>query len=157
MKATATPQARDLKNDNPRRLAPRLRLEPRLARLALLDGAWWPRSADPDTELPDLVLALDSRRGPITHLLFDAGEWEEHPRRLLVAGRRVRLGWSAFSPANLMIAICDNGDRLDLLVIPPDTDQRVATAAMTMATDATRPMRPHDILTAATTSPGRRN
>jgi hypothetical protein len=74
-----------------------------------------------------------------------------------MAGRRVRLGWSAFSPANLMIAICDNGDRLDLLVIPPDTDQRVATAAMTMATDATRPMRPQAILTAATSSPGRRN
>jgi hypothetical protein len=157
MKTTATAERRDLRNGIRRRLAPRLRLEPTLSRLAPLDGAWWPRSADPDTELPDLVSALDSRRGPITHLLFDAGEWDEHPRRLVMAGRRVRLGWSAFSPANLMIAICDNGDRLDLLVIPPDTDQRVATTAMTMATDATRPMRPQDILTAATTSPGRRN
>ena len=156
MKTTATPQPRDLKNGIRHRLPPRLRLEPTLSRLALLDGAWWPRSADPDTELPDLVLALDNRRGPITHLLFDADEWDEHPRRLLMAGRRVRLGWSKFSPPNLMIATCDNGDRLDLLMIPPDTDQRVATAVMTMATDATRPMRPHDILTAATTPPGRR-
>lgn len=108
MKATATPQPRDLKNGIRHRLAPRLRLEPTLSRLALLDGAWWPRSAHPDTELPDLVLALDNRRGPITHLLFDADEWDEHPRRLLMAGRRVRLGWSKFSPPNLMIAVCDN-------------------------------------------------
>jgi hypothetical protein len=155
MKTTATPRPRDVRNGIRRRLAPRLRLEPTLSRLALLDGAWWPRSADPDTELPDLVLALDSRRGPITHLLFDAGEWDEHPRRLVMTGHRVRLGWSAFSPANLMIAICDNGDRLDLLVIPPGTDQRVATAAMTMATDAAKPVRAQDILAEVTAAGAR--
>jgi hypothetical protein len=125
-------------------------MEPTLSRLALLDGAWWPRSTDPDAELPALVLALDNRRGPITHLLFDADEWDKHPRRLVMAGRQVRLGWSAFSPANLMIAICDNSDRLDLLIIPPDTDQRVATAAMTMATDAAKPVRAEDILAEVT-------
>src|SRR5689334_12499443 len=59
--------------------------------VALLDGAWWPRSADLDAELRALVLA---------HLLLDADEWGEHPRRLVTAGRRVRLGWSKFSPPN---------------------------------------------------------
>jgi hypothetical protein len=59
----------------------------------LLDGGWWPRSADPVAELPGLLLALralgppDDRR-PISHVLLRAADWDSHPRRLLVNGRR---------------------------------------------------------------------
>ena len=31
---------------------PRLRLQPGLSAHTLLDGGWWPRSADPAAELP---------------------------------------------------------------------------------------------------------
>ena len=47
----------------------RLRLRPDRSGVALLDGGWWPRSADPAAELPGLILALDERRGRITRVM----------------------------------------------------------------------------------------
>src|SRR6266702_4835624 len=41
---------------------PRLRLQPDRPTYTLLDGGWWPRSADPAAELPGLILALDERQ-----------------------------------------------------------------------------------------------
>src|SRR5947199_221334 len=53
--------------------APRLRLVPVRAGQAVLDGGWWPRSWDPVTELPGLILALDARFGPIRQVLLNGG------------------------------------------------------------------------------------
>ncbi|WP_390623941.1 DUF5994 family protein [Fodinicola feengrottensis] len=40
-----------------------------------LDGAWWPRSADPVAELPPLIRAVEVSRGRITHLMLQAEGW----------------------------------------------------------------------------------
>ena len=50
------------------RSRPRLRLQPDLSARTLLDGGWWPRSADPAAELPGLILAIEERHGPITRI-----------------------------------------------------------------------------------------
>jgi hypothetical protein len=42
---------------------PRLRLGAVLSRGTLLDGGWWPRSADPAAELPGLIAAAEGRCG----------------------------------------------------------------------------------------------
>jgi len=112
---------------------PRLRLESTGVRRTLLDGGWWPRSSDPVAELPGLVLAIDARRGPVTRLLLASGDWDGHPRRLDVAGRVVRLGYFVSQPAGLLTAMCGNRDRVDLLVVPPDTAGDSAEAAMLVA------------------------
>jgi hypothetical protein len=44
---------------------PRLRLQPNLSARMLLDGGWWPRSADPAAELPGLILAIEERHAAI--------------------------------------------------------------------------------------------
>ena len=41
----------------------RVSLVPVRASQAVLDGGWWPRSADPVAELPGLVLVLGERYG----------------------------------------------------------------------------------------------
>jgi hypothetical protein len=115
---------------------PRLRMEPTGARRTLLDGAWWPRSTDPVAELPGLVLAIDKLRGPVTRLVLAAGGWDSHPRRLGVAGRVLRLGYFSSQPVSLLTAICGN-ERVDLLVVPPNTDGGTADAAMILAATAT--------------------
>jgi len=112
---------------------PRLRMEPTGARRTLLDGGWWPRSTDPFAELPGLVLAIDKLRGPVTQLVLSADGWDEHPPRLGVAGRVLRLGYFTSQPVALLTALCDNGDRVDLLVVSPDTEASVADAAMVRA------------------------
>jgi hypothetical protein len=115
---------------------PRLRMEPTGSRHTLLDGGWWPRSTNPVAELPGLILAIDALRGPVTRLVLAADGWDEHPRRLGVAGRVLRLGYFASQPAALLTALCDNGDRVDLLIVAPDTEPGLAEAAIVLAATA---------------------
>jgi hypothetical protein len=129
---------------------PRLRLMPGLSRRTSLDGAWCPRSTDPLAELPGLILAVDDRRGPVSHVLLDPAGWDSQPRRLGVAGRVVRLGWFTTQPLGLLTAICTNGDRIDLLVVPPNTGAAIAQAAINLAAQATNTIHTPDILTAVT-------
>jgi hypothetical protein len=41
----------------------RLQLDPTMAGTGAVDGGWWPRSRDPDAELPGLIAGLDSSLG----------------------------------------------------------------------------------------------
>src|SRR5689334_4383421 len=125
---------------------PRLRLESTGARRTLLDGVWWPRSSDPVAELPGLILAIDARRGLVTRLLLAPSNWDSHPRRLSVAGRVVRLGYFVSQPAGLLTAVCANRDRVDLLVVPPDTAAETADAAMLVAATVGNLIHAQDIL-----------
>jgi hypothetical protein len=70
--------------------------------------------------------------------MLGTADWESsRPRRLRVdgpAGRRVlRLGWFAAMPAGLLTAIYADGRRTDLLIVPPDTGEQAAQAAMGQA------------------------
>jgi Family of unknown function (DUF5994) len=112
---------------------PRLRMEPTGSRRTLLDGGWWPRSTDPAAELPGLALAIDHLRGPVNRLVLSAHGWDSKPRRLRVADRVLRLGYFTSQPINLVTALCDNGDRVDLLVVAPGTEPGTADAALTLA------------------------
>jgi hypothetical protein len=113
---------------------PRLKLQPSGPAYTLLDGGWWPRSTDPVAELPGLVLAIDAVHGPVKRIMLNVHDWASRPRRLGVAGRRVRVGYFASQPTSLLTALSStSGDRVDLLVVPPGTDSSVATAAMALA------------------------
>ena len=116
----------------------RLRLQPDHSGPALLDGGWWPRSADPAAELPGLILALDQRYGRVTRVMLGDAGWDaSRPRRMKVAGpagsRVVRLGWFATMPAGLLTAISANGQRTDLVTVPQQTGERDAAVAMEQA------------------------
>jgi hypothetical protein len=119
---------------------PRLLLQPGPDARTLLDGGWWPRSADPAAELPGLIVAIDGRQGPITQIMLGTAGWDaSRPRRVRVDGpagsRTVRLGWFETMPAGLLIATARAG-RTDLLTIPPDTGETAARAAMHQAARA---------------------
>ena len=136
----------------------RLSLQPDRPAYALLDGGWWPRSADPAAELPGLILALDERHGPsnpITRIMLGMADWNSsRPRRLRVEGpsgrRVVRLGWFATMPAGLLIATSGRGERTDLLIVPPDVSEQDARAAMEQAAQAGNRRRTPVLLAAIT-------
>ncbi|MCW6010904.1 hypothetical protein K1W54_41110 [Micromonospora sp. CPCC 205371] len=132
---------------------PRLRMEPTGSRRTLLDGGWWPRSTDPVAELPGLILAIDTLRGPVTRLVLAAAGWDSHPRRLGVNGRVIRLGYFTSQPVSLLTAICGH-DRVDLLVVPPRTATGTADAALVVAaTTGNLVHAQHIVLTAVTPHP----
>ncbi len=140
--------------DPPSRL--RLRLQPGLSAHTLLDGGWWPRSADPAAELPGLIKAIDQRHGPVTHVMLGRAGWDaSRPRRLRLddpaGGRTVRLGWFQTMPAGLLTATARAG-RTDLLTIPPNTSEPAAWAAMDQAAQPGNRTHTPDLLAAIITT-----
>lgn len=120
---------------------------------AVLDGGWWPRSWDPATELPGLVLALSERHGRIRHLMLNIHTWESRIRRLTVGPDVIRIGWFDTLDPNLLVATTGRDRQVDLLVVPPVTPSAVAEWAMATAADPTDLRRAPDILTSAQSRP----
>jgi hypothetical protein len=127
----------------------RLRLDPSLSNEGVLDGGWWPRSRDPNAELPDLIAGLESSLGPITRIALNLDAWDAAPRRIAVDGRRIRVGWFRTMDAHMVGVTRAFQDRMALLVVPPRAPTAAAEMAMAMAADATNNARPADILAAA--------
>ena len=133
----------------------RVCLVPARADRAVLDGGWWPRSTDPVTELPSLILVLSERYGPIRQMMLNGDAWDTHPRRLPVGTRVIRLGWFTTLDPALAIATTERGDQLDLLVVPPNTAETAAQRAMERAADPADTTRAPAILTAVSARPDR--
>jgi len=155
---SSTIESRSAINPTPPATPP-LRLQPDRPTYTLLDGGWWPRSADPAAELPGLILALDERHGPVSRIMLGMADWDSsRPRRLRIdgpAGRRVvRLGWFATMPAGLLTATSARGQRTDLLIVPPDTSEQAAQAAMERAARAGNRSRTPALLAAITRPAG---
>lgn len=112
---------------------PRLHLDPANSSYDLLDGAWWPRSSDASAELPGLVLALDGLHGEIVTVLLGADGWREGTHDLRIGMRRVAVGCFASQPASLLTAVCEHGERINLLVVTPRSAEVDAATAMIRA------------------------
>lgn len=132
---------------------PRLRLNSTPYRGAVLDGGWWPRSGDPVTELPGLVLALDGYRGPVHRLQLGVTGWRTRPGLLAVAGRAVHLSWSLDVPADLLVAVACNGSHTRLLVVPPGVGAFTARSALDLAALATNTTGASEIIDIASMLP----
>jgi Family of unknown function (DUF5994) len=134
-------------------VAARLRLRCDLSVRSILDGAWWPRSREPVSELTALIAALDPRHPPVTSVMLNGQAWDSHPRRIRVAGRLVRLGWFTSLDPCLLIATTSNDQRVDLLVVPPDASRATANAAMDMAAEGAPTLRAAAIMASDATRP----
>jgi hypothetical protein len=126
----------------------RLQLDPTMAGTGAVDGGWWPRSRDPDAELPGLIAGLESSLGPITRVALNLDAWDSAPRRVAVDGRRVRVGWFRHMDAHTVGVTRASQDRMVLLVVPPQATTAAAEIAMAMAADAANNARPAEILAA---------
>ncbi len=98
-----------------------------------LDGAWWPRSRDLETELPALAAALDEPWGRITRVSLNPSRWPVIPRTVPMAGRMLHVGWFTEQDPDKLILLSYTVGRWDLLVIPPETEPASAARLMTAA------------------------
>ncbi|MGW7443250.1 DUF5994 family protein [Kitasatospora sp. NPDC054795] len=112
-----------------------LRLETTRSREGVLDGAWWPRSRDIGTELPDLVRALTGHLGPIVSVGLDAGAWDDVPASMMVDGRSVHIDRYPVGDDTVIVTRGDR-DHFSLLVVPPHASQEAALASMARAVRA---------------------
>lgn len=130
--------------------AVRLNLAPDPTRRGVVDGGWWPRSLDATAELPALIAAVDQRLGrSVNRVALSVTTWSNIPRRILVPGRTVKVGWfSAIDPLIVSLTIA-HAENIILLVIPPDTAAATADTALALSTASRGHGHPADILTTA--------
>jgi hypothetical protein len=126
----------------------RVQLDPTMGGSGAVDGGWWPRSRDPDAELPGLIAGLDASIGPVTRLALNLDAWDTAPRHVAVDGRRVRVGWFRHMDAHTIGVTRAGQSRVALLVVPPRATTAAAGSAMAMAADAATSAGPADILAA---------
>ncbi|MBF6328459.1 hypothetical protein IU452_07990 [Nocardia transvalensis] len=112
-----------------------------------IDGAWWPHSDDLAAELPDLLALLRPRLGPIHRITYHLTEWSPVPGRFADAGRRVRLDGYRLKPARTLDVLGVSGDRIALLIVPPNTTPDVADATMNATTHSANPSTVAELLT----------
>ncbi|HEY0804144.1 MAG TPA: DUF5994 family protein [Pseudonocardiaceae bacterium] len=126
----------------------RLRLKPKASVTGYVDGGWWPRSRDLSVELPTLVHVLAVRLGRVIRVAFALETWDTPPRQLTVDGNTLRLeGFHSQDQYVLHVAGSD-GQRLSLLVIPPEASAAAAHDAMMTASRRGNADRPVEILAA---------
>src|SRR4051794_35262905 len=98
---------------------PRVQVGPVRLHHMLLDGSWWPRSTDLDTELRDLVPVLDHVRGPVARLLLGVATWTARPHQVVTEGRAVSVGYLAGQSPSMMTVLCADGGTFTMRVAPP--------------------------------------
>ncbi|MFE5191928.1 DUF5994 family protein [Streptomyces sp. NPDC056628] len=104
-----------------------------------LDGVWWPRSRALTRELPPLADALDGAWGRITGITVNPAHWPVIPGWVSLAGRTVRVDWSAEGQDPHRLTLVSASGRRAMLVIPPETG--AAAAAQLMGPAAAVPYR----------------
>lgn len=114
----------------------RLSLKPPGPPSGLLDGAWWPHSRDLTRELAFLTDVLDPLWGRITRVTVNPTHWPVVPRKVLVNGHVVKVGWfrQEQDPHQLMLRSYRVG-RWDLLIVPPGATAAAAERLMAAACD----------------------
>ncbi|WP_330331324.1 DUF5994 family protein [Streptomyces sp. NBC_00536] len=111
----------------------RLSLTPKTALAGQLDGAWWPRSRDLETELPALAAALEAPWGRITRVTVNPTRWPVVPHAVPVSGQVLHVGWFTEQDPHKLILLSYSVGRWDLLVVPPETGPAAAARLMAAA------------------------
>lgn len=112
-----------------------------------IDAAWWPRTRDLAAELPSLVDVLWTAGREINRITYNRQAWNPAPRRIEIEGRVVRLGgFTGGGPHTVRLTDAWGQERIDILVIPPDTDPAIAQRAFDIASQTDDPYRANQIL-----------
>lgn len=95
-----------------------------------VDGAWWPKSRNLVSELPDLLASVSERLGPIVIVGYRHNGWDETPPLVDIGGRTVELLSFKSDEPTSVILIGEGGDHLTLQVISPDASDQSGRQAL---------------------------
>jgi hypothetical protein len=96
-------------------------------------GAWWPRSRDLGTELPDLLAVLAERLGRVERVVYDPAGWAAAPELRVAGAGTVILDAYRYESFNLLYVYGIDGASIVLRVVPAATDDAKALALMAVA------------------------
>jgi hypothetical protein len=98
-----------------------------------LDGAWWPRSRNLETELADLVDHFPATSGRIVHAVYSGPDWRPAPRRIKVKQGVIKVGSFPTDDSHRILLTLSSREILHILVIPPHSSPVLALAVMVTA------------------------
>jgi hypothetical protein len=124
----------------------RLRVKPEQQSCGPVQGAWWPRTDQLHTELPQLLAAVAPRVGSVVRVIYDETAWAPSSARMEFRGRSVVLEGSYDASINTLSVIGERSRRLDLLVVPPYTNPSRAYAAVMTASEPDNDWTPDELL-----------
>jgi hypothetical protein len=116
----------------------------------VLDGAWWPRSRNLETELADLVDHFPHDAGYITRALFSRPDWLTQPRKVKVARGYLKTGSFPRDDTHVLVLRLSTGEQLKVLVVPPETPAIPARDLMSAAVAPTNRRTGPDLLAGLT-------
>lgn len=145
-----TPAAINQRADSPpenARQRSRISFRQPVSTAGFVDAAWWPRTRDLTVEVPPLMDVLWTAGREINRVTYHLGTWDPAPRRMQIDGRTVRLGGFTVGDPH-MITLSDpwGHERVDILVIAPDTDPARAQRIFDLASDSAHLYRGGEIL-----------
>ena len=94
-------------------------------------GAWWPSNRTLADQLDDLFSVWPPQAGRIVRVLYSPPDWDDRPRSVAVAGRRVKTGSFPRDDTHELQLTLGDGVRRTITVIPPETAARAAQDIMT--------------------------
>ena len=125
---------------------PRIEMKPAGSATGYVDGGWWPRTTEPASEFPGLIRALHQQVGQVSRVAYNLDFWAPVHRKLTVDGRVVRCEGFHTMNAHTVTAIGMDSQRVTVLVVPPDTPDDVAQAALRTAADQDNTATVEDII-----------
>ena len=125
----------------------RLLLSPSIG-CGALDGAWWPYGHDLRAEAVGLARYFPLSLGRIVRLIYSAGDWTSGAGRLKVGNGFVTLASFRHDKTSRALLLTNRGRRvIQLLVVPPEWQERPARHAMRIAASPTNDKSVSTILT----------
>jgi hypothetical protein len=120
--------------------ATRLALCDRLPGRGGVDGAWWPKSDDLRTELPDLVAVLGLLIGPVHRIVYDPSRWPHAPSRIIRGAAPISVDPYALVSSDTIYLVGTHMRKALLFVLPQSSHEDAADRVLRAVTDATGPM-----------------
>lgn len=128
-------------------LRSRVRFRQPVSTAGFIDAAWWPRTRDLTVEVPPLMDVLWTAGREINRVTYHLGTWDPAPRRMQIDGRTVRLGgFTVGDPRTITLSDPWGHERVDILLIAPDTDPAHAQRIFDLASDSAHLYRGGEIL-----------
>jgi Family of unknown function (DUF5994) len=101
--------------------------------LGALDGAWWPRSRNLETELADLVDNFPATSRRIVHAVYSAPDWRPAHRRIKTKQGVMKVGSFPNDDSHRIMLSMSSREILHLMVIPPHSSPALALSVMVTA------------------------
>jgi hypothetical protein len=120
-----------------------------VARLALcqrdhtrgaIDGAWWPKSLDLSSELPDLVSVFGSWIGEVHRVVYDPSAWPPAPARVIRRNEMISLAPYRLVFSDTIYLMGTHSRDAVLFVLSPASSDEDARQLLSEVSSTAQPM-----------------